>query len=400
MDEKVFSEIVTVSSAIAEQGKVEVLRDQSRLIVEEIQTLKQGVFIVAGLRGTGKTTLLAYIYAHEKDALFINAEMLLRHSIELLDCLHYAMAKGYKTIFIDEIHVFSGWEKDIKIFYDETRAKIVISGSSAIALRAKGSELSRRARTFRLAPLSFREYLQFKTEKRFPVITIKEIITRRVELEKQIRPYFAYFQMYCSFDALPAAYFEQNKEIYLNILERIARYDLIHLREIDTSYIENVFRAVRIIVGSPPGELSYSGLASALGIGIKLARTIIYSLEQAGVVYLVSPAGVGKKAVRKEEKILMPLSFRAALCAHYSLPLPTGGVREDFFVQHVGTCFYLKTGKERRTPDFVVDGKVFEIGGSSKSMGQITSMENAYLVKEEAVGSDKEIPLYLFGFLY
>ncbi len=402
MDEKLFSELVVISSAIAEQSKVSQLREQSKNILSELLAKNRGVFVIAGLRGTGKTTILAEIYSQEKNSLFINAEVLLKHTIRLLDFLHYALAKGYKTVLIDEIHAVSSWEKDIKLFYDETKQKIVVSGSSAIALKAKSSELSRRAHTFEIKPFSFREYLMFQTKKQFPVIRLQDLIEpeTRKKLEKDIQPYLHYFLPYIQFDALPAAFFDKNQETYINILERVIRYDLVSLREVDTLYLENTFRAIKVIASSSPGELSYSSLASSLGVGIKLTKQIVSSLQQTGMIYLIPPAGAGKKAVRKEEKILMPLSFRAALCNHYNLPIPQGAVREDFFIQHVSGCRYLKSGKERRTPDFVVRDYIFEVGGHSKSVAQIKGWKNAYLVKEMVSSSENEISLYLFGFLY
>ena len=402
MDEKQFSEIVAVSLTIAEKSKVGLLREMSKKIVRELSSASSGVFIIAGVRGTGKTTLLAELYAIEEKALFINAEIVLKYGVDLLDLLHYASAKGYTTLLIDEIHVLSTWEKNMKIWFDETRGKIILTGSSALALKVKGSELSRRARSFELKPLSFREYLQFKTKKEFPVVTLKDLLNpvKRKELEKAVAPYAHYFKTYCQFEALPSAYFEQNKEVYPNILERTVRYDLLSLREVDALYIENTLRAIKVIASSSPGELSYSGLASSLGVGIKLAKQIVSSLQQTGLVYLIPPAGTGKKAIRKEEKILLPLSFRAALCAYFNLPFSSGSLREDFFVQHVGKCFYFKTGRERRTPDFVVDGIIFEVGGPSKDYAQIKKTEKAYLVKEIITSSENEISLYSFGFLY
>lgn len=402
MEERTFSDILAISTAIAEKSKVEQLRELSKAILNDIFSINKGIFVVTGVRGSGKTTILSKLYEKEKNAIFINSEIILRFSASLLDFLHYTYAKGYKIFLIDEIHSLPEWEKDIKIFFDETKEKIVISGSSAIELKVKGSELSRRAKFYEIKPFSFREYLFFRTGKNFPKITIKNIISieKRKELEKMIAPYLNYFPPYLHFDALPAAFFEKNKDVYINILERTIRYDLAYLKEIDISYIDNVFKAIKVIATSSPGELSYSSLASSLGVGLKLAKEIINSLAQTGIIYKIPPQGRGKKAVRKEEKILMPLSFRSALCSHYGVASPKGSLREDFFVQHVGKCFYLKTGVDRRTPDFVVQDYIFEVGGPSKNYEQIKDLKNAFLVKEALPLGEKEIPLYLFGFLY
>ena len=74
--------------------------------------------------------------------------------------------------------------------------------------------------------------------------------------------------------------------------------------------------------------------------------------------------------------------------------------KRGLLVQHVGHCDYLKTGVERRTPDFVVGDYIFEVGGPSKNYGQIKGMKNAFLVKEASFQSKEEIPIYLFGLLY
>ena len=96
----------------------------------------------------------------------------------------------------------------------------------------------------------------------------------------------------------------------------------------------------------------------------------------------------------------MPLSLRSALCSYYGILPEKGSVREDFFIQHIGDCFYLKTGKIRRTPDFVVGDYVLEVGGKSKGYAQILNMENAYIVKEGINLSGKERSIYLCGMTY
>ncbi len=400
MDEKTFSSIATVSSNIAERSVVRKLRPLSDAVMRDVQRY-QGISVISGIRGSGKTTLLSKIYKTERDAIFINSEIVLKQGVSLLDLLHYAYAKRYRVFLIDEIHMIPDWEKDIKIFYDETHSKIVVSGSSAIYLRARGSELSRRARFHEMKPLSFREYIYFASGKLLPKIDIKDIVRKDTgKIENMLIPYLNYYQPYVSFDALPAAFFEKNPEIYVNILERTIRYDLAYLREIDNYYIDAVYRVIKSVAVSKPLELSYSGLSNSLGISIKLVKEIISSLERSGVVYRVSPYAKGKKSVRKEDKILMPLSLRSALCSYYGISPEIGGIREDFFVQHVGECFYLKTGKVRRTPDFVVGDYIFEVGGKSKGHSQISGMENAYVVKEGVNLSGKERSLYLFGLLY
>lgn len=401
MEETVFSQILSISLRTVENAKVEKLRDFSKGIVDNVLKRK-GVFLVYGLRGVGKTTVLAEVYHRIKNAVYINGDVLIKYGVDLLDFLHHAAYSGYTTFLIDEIHSIPSWEKDVKIFYDETGYKIVLSGSSATALRTKGSELSRRATLFELRPLSFREYLMFKTGKSFPILSLRDIVDKekRLKMLKMIAPYVGHFRRYVEREALPVSFFEGRHDAYWNIVERVVRFDLQTLRDIDINYVNTAFKVIRFVATSSPGEVSYSKMANSIGRSVKIVMEVVHYLSLSGLFYIVPPAGLGHRAVRSEDKVLLPLSFRNMLCESYGLPASTGGIREDFFIQHVKDAKYLKTGIKRKTPDYVIGDLTFEVGGPTKGWAQVKRMKNSYLVKESLSLGDKEIPLYLFGFLY
>ena len=51
--------------------------------------------------------------------------------------------------------------------------------------------------------------------------------------------------------------------------------------------------------------------------------------------------------------------------------------------------------------DFFINRYVFEIGGKNKTKKQIKEIEDSFIVKDNIeIGSNKVIPLWLFGFLY
>ena len=250
MEEKIFSSILTVSANIAEKSRVELVRELSKEVINDISSAEKGVFIIAGVRGSGKTTILGELYGKETDAFFANAEVILRHGASLLDFLHYSNAKGYKTFLIDEIHALPDWEKDIKLFFDETKKKIIVSGSSAVALKVKGSELARRASFYETKPLSFREYIFFRTGNLLPKVAIGDIISpaKRKELEKGVAPYLNYFSPYSQFDALPAAFFAvfgsklQTAPLTSNILPSVTRKYVIRIaKDVSLEVIEKPF---------------------------------------------------------------------------------------------------------------------------------------------------------------
>jgi hypothetical protein len=61
-------------------------------------------------------------------------------------------------------------------------------------------------------------------------------------------------------------------------------------------------------------------------------------------------------------------------------------------------CFKIYAPKKG---DFVVNGYIFEIGGKNKTKKQIKEIENSFVVRDDMeIGSNRIIPLWLFGFLY
>ncbi len=131
------------------------------------------IIILTGVRRCGKTTIMYQMIDFLlKDVLpaqilYLNLddEMLKKESLEAI----YSEYRQYKNpdkkafVFLDEIQNISGWERFLKKRYDlQDSVKFVISGSSAGLLRQEYSTLlTGRNLTFKIFPLSFKEYLYF-----------------------------------------------------------------------------------------------------------------------------------------------------------------------------------------------------------------------------------------------
>lgn len=129
---------------------------------------------LTGIRRGGKTTamyqmvdLLLAKKFKPSQIVYVNLddEALKRESLEAV----YNAYRQNKNpsekafIFLDEIQNVDGWEKFLKKHYDlRDDAKFVVSGSSSGLLKGEYSALlTGRNLTFRISPLSFREYLAF-----------------------------------------------------------------------------------------------------------------------------------------------------------------------------------------------------------------------------------------------
>jgi len=84
-----------------------------------------------------------------------------------------------------------------------------------------------------------------------------------------------------------------------------------------------------------------------------------------------------------------------------------GNERETFFVNQIKNYFLNKVSFFdediilSKQGDFIIKNTVFEIGGKNKTKKQIKEIENSFVVQDDIeIGSNRVIPLWLFGFLY
>lgn len=118
---------------------------------------------LTGSRGVGKTTLLLQRIKEKlprKDVLYVSMDDLYfsEHSlVELADHFH---TTGGNFLFLDEVHKYPDWSRELKLIYDYHPAlHIVFTGSSILDITKGTSDLSRRAVMYEMQGLSFREYL-------------------------------------------------------------------------------------------------------------------------------------------------------------------------------------------------------------------------------------------------
>ena len=119
------------------------------------------ILIMPGLRGTGKTTLLAQLFLNQLtsgvEKIYISAdEVVKRFDIGLWELLeHYEKIIGFRLeelkqpliLFFDEIHYDRKWASFLKSIYDRTKKVMVIcTGSAALLLREQmNADIARRA---------------------------------------------------------------------------------------------------------------------------------------------------------------------------------------------------------------------------------------------------------------
>ncbi len=396
MDSQVFAQVVLNSEAkIAEAANY----PHKRYLFGEVRNTPKEYFAgIAGLRGIGKTVMMLQLARQMPKSLYFSSDAANLRGDGIYDVARMAKAKGYESLFIDEVHFKPDWKQDLKTLYDEGGMRVFFSGSSAIEV-GKGADLSRRALIFRLKPSSFREYLAIKkgiaaqaafgADELFDAKKRRALISKTSGLEAQMGEYYSLGGPLCP--SVDTAYFYRSLE---TTLERIITVDLAHLRAVDARISEGVYSILRKIALSPPGETSYSSVASVTALSKPTVIQVIGDLVKIGLVNRIMPCG--KAVVRKEPKLFLAFPFRSHLCRLSMMQPDAGAQREEFFASHADGLCYLSGGRGEKTPDFLFNGKRVEIGGAGKNFRQNPD----FIFKDGITLEEKEIPLYLAGFLY
>ena len=111
-----------------------------------------------GPRGVGKTTMvLQYIKENlpREQTLYVVAEDLYFSQHTLVDMADAFARTGGKHLFIDEIHKYKVWSRELKLIYDyHSELHIFFTGSSVLDISKGVADLSRRVLTFEMQGLS------------------------------------------------------------------------------------------------------------------------------------------------------------------------------------------------------------------------------------------------------
>jgi hypothetical protein len=102
-----------------------------------------------------------------------------------------------------------------------------------------------------------------------------------------------------------------------------------------------------------------------------------------------------KRISKKPQKLLFSnTNILYAYADKINLELDIGVLRETFFTNCFSNIYYSDIG------DFVIEDKIFEVGGKNKSFTQIKDIKNSYLAIDiDFTTNDKKIPLWLFSFI-
>jgi hypothetical protein len=362
---------------------------------------------ITGARGTGKTTMILQhiksIFTDRSKALYVSLDNIWFTKNSLLELADRFHSYGGTHLFIDEVHRYPNWSIEIKNIYDSyPTLNIVFTGSSILEIYKSNADLSRRAISYHLSGLSFREFLNFELKMEFSTLMLDDILTNHQNIISTITSKIKVlpeFEKYLQYGYYP--FYKEGLKSYSaklqNIVNIILENDLPSVEKIEYSTIVKIKKMLMIISSLVPFSPNLSSLSSE--IESNRASTIKYLgyLQKAGLIKLLQAQGNGMSLMSKPEKIY--LDNTNIIYALSDSNINKGNLRETFFANQCAVNHKLSASKHG---DFLIDDKfLFEVGGKNKGYDQIKNIENSYIAMDGIEsGFGNKIPLWLFGFTY
>lgn len=375
--------------------------------------------VIVGARGVGKTTTLVQFLLDmangdkfSSEILYVQADHFVLGKTSLYEIAEQFKLLGGKWLAIDEIHKYPEWSKELKSIYDTfPNLQLIVSGSSALEIYKGSPDLIRRAISYEMRGLSFREYLELNCSVEFSSYSLQEIcvnherITSAVidQLSKIGQTVLSLFQDYLKNGYYPYFFEINHKDFYRITLEQnlhmTIESDLVAIfPHLTGSSIKKIKQLLMFIAHSVPFIPNWQKIMTAIDIGdSRTLKSYFAHLEDASLIRSIAKSTKKLQKLESPEKIY--LDNPNQLFAICSTRPEKGTVRETFFLNSLSM-------KHRVTlpanGDFLVDDSyLFEIGGRRKNFEQIKNHQNSFVASDDMEqGVGKKIPLWLFGFLY
>lgn len=352
-----------------------------------------------GPRGIGKTTLVLQHIKEQlapNESLYVQAEDFYFASHRLTE-LADAFAKiGGKYLFIDEIHKYKDWSRELKLIYDyHKELHVVFTGSSVLDIAKGAFDLSRRALMYEMQGLSYREYLELFHDIKFPVCKLQQLLQQEVEIPNGFLP-LQHFADYLQRGYYPFADGDINQYIQ-QVVNATIETDIPQYADLSVSTARKLKRLLAIIAQSAPFKPNMSQIGGQLEVSRNNIADLCTYLEKAGLISQLRTSTNGIQGLGKVDKIYLDNPTLIYTLGNQNVEI--GTVRETFFFNQTRSLMPVTVSP---VSDFLIESKyTFEVGGKKKKQRQLQDIENGYVVKDDIeTGYGNIIPLWMFGMLY
>jgi len=245
------------------------------------------IISLTGLRRVGKTTLMMKLIKESLENNFNKLNILYFSFDEFSDLRILGLFEIYENLIskidkskrylicLDEIQKLKNWSEQLKVAYDlYSNIKFIISGSESLFIRKKSKEsLAGRIYEFKINPLSFKEFLEFRNIKINNFFIQKEKI---IENFKQFLISGGFPELINSKED------EARKYINEGVVDKIIYKDLPDVFEVKNS---TLMKSIFNVIYNDPGQIiEIQELSKELGVSRQLVSNYLEYLEQAFLI--------------------------------------------------------------------------------------------------------------------
>lgn len=380
------------------------------IVREMMHTIKWEKQLVAirGSRGVGKTTLMRQ-YVKQKfgveagEALYCVMDSMYFTNHTLVDLAERFHMMGGKHLFLDEVHRYPTWSREIKEIVDlYPDMKITFTGSSLIQILNADADLSRRVLSYTMEGLSFREFLLFYKGIHIPVYPLNDVLNHYDDICDEVNRHChpqPLFEEYLKVGYFP--FYDGDEEEYYsrieNVIDFIVDQELTLFCGVDPANTRKVKALIQFIAGNVPYEMNIAKLSARLDLNKQTVLSYINSLGRAELLHLLYSDNNTITRLQKPDKIYLhdPNMFYAL---GYGEKI--GTIRECFVVNQLSVNHTVEYGKDQG--DFVIDGRTtIEVGGPDKSFEQVADIHDSFIFADRIVlPVGKKLPLWMAGLTY
>lgn len=354
---------------------------------------------IVGPRGVGKSTMvLQYIKSHRSEGLhlYVMADNAYFTSHSLVQLADDFVKDGGTHLYIDEIHKYKDWSRELKQIYDVHPAlKVTFTGSSVLDIQQGEVDLSRRVVMETMQGLSFREFLRLFYDIQAPVASLEDILNHNVEIPGLLHP-LPYFREYLRQGYYPYSLHGRFATRLQQVINQTIETDIPQYADMKASTARKLKQLLMVISGLAPMKPNADNLAREIGVSKNNVPDYILYLEKAGMIGQLRDDTGGLRGLGKVEKIYLD---NPNLMYALSEGEPNiGNLRETFFYNQMRERNSVISS---RVSDFMIGKYTFEVGGKKKGKKQISNVSDAFVVRDDIeYGNDNIIPLWHFGLNY
>lgn len=298
------------------------------------------IIVMPGLRGTGKTTLLAQLFLSLPNENLIKIYLSVEEAIKRFDATLWDIIENYEALlgkhleeldtplflFFDEIHYDEKWTFFLKTIYDKSKKIMVFcTGSAALLLREQvNADVARRVFFVDIHPIFFSEYLLFKYKKPIqPEIqqnlknamlfsdNATDLFERLRDQEEKIKKYWLDIDIfeiprYLKFGTFPFLLKSENEVLSISfisqIMSKVIYTDIPQFYKFEIETLNRIDKILYLI--SDTLGVSATKLAQTVEMKPDTLRLVLKSLETSGLLIRIPPYGTHFKQVKKPSKYL------------------------------------------------------------------------------------------------